>query len=564
MRLILALLVLLSLALPGPAAAARLALVVGINDYEMIPPLEKAVGDAEAMSGKLRELGFAVTTVLNPDRRAFNAAITAFRRSLQPGDVAFVHYSGHGIEVDGRNLLLPRDMPLPSSGDEDFLAEEAIDLASLMQRVGDSGAAARIFVIDACRDNPFARQGVRGLGGQGGLAPLAGPPRGSFILYSAGYRQTALDRLGPDDASPTSIYTRVLLERLGTPGASISEIARRVRVDVAALALSAGHDQSPAYYDELTEDLVLAPGGDLTVDDAGGITAAFDRARSMGTPGAWEAFLGNHPDGVFADLARAALADLAAPSAASETKDTAAPDDLGAARYRLEELWREAAAFANAGDQVRALQRNSDARLLASGYFGTDSEEYANANNRIVGSLTSAGRYEEAIAASREAIRIFSDLFGDTDLRVLAEKANMAARLGRIGRTAEAGQIFDELLAAYATRTLQGNQNIAYAHALEGAGQIAEQLGDLTTAGQRLAEAVALLERTGQTNTINYGWVTAAHGRLLEKLGRCAEALSLFERAAIAMRGQGLAESQHDYADVLRRLQQTCPPAAAG
>jgi hypothetical protein len=258
MRWLIALLFVVFGAAASPAVAARLALVIGINDYEMLPPLEKAVGDADAMSERLGQLGFAVTKVLNPDRREFNRAIAEFRNSLRKGDVAFVHFSGHGIEVDGRNLLLPRDIPLPARGGEDFLAEEAIDLSELMDRVAASAAAVRIFVIDACRDNPFARKGLRGLGGPGGLGPAA-PSRGSFILYSAGYGQTALDRLTPDDPSPTSVYTRVLLDRLGTPGASISEIARDVRTEVAELAANAGHDQFPAYYDELSEDIVLTP-----------------------------------------------------------------------------------------------------------------------------------------------------------------------------------------------------------------------------------------------------------------------------------------------------------------
>ena len=82
-------LLVLVLAMSGaPVQAARLALVVGINDYQSIPPLEKAVGDAEAMSAKLSRLGFVVTIVLNPDRRSFNQAITTFLNSLRPGDTA--------------------------------------------------------------------------------------------------------------------------------------------------------------------------------------------------------------------------------------------------------------------------------------------------------------------------------------------------------------------------------------------------------------------------------------------------------------------------------------------
>ncbi|RYE08031.1 MAG: hypothetical protein EOP22_15300 [Hyphomicrobiales bacterium] len=559
MRWLFGLVALMLAVLPAPAWAARLALVIGINDYEMLPPLEKAVGDAEAMSGKLAEMGFAVTTLLDPDRRAFNQAITAFRLSLRPGDVAFVHYSGHGIEVDGRNLLLPRDMPLPASGEEDYLAEEAIDLSALMARVADSGAAARIFVIDACRDNPFARRGVRGLGSVGGLGPVAGPPRGSFILYSAGYGQTALDRLGPDDASPTSIYTRVLLERLGTPGASISEIARQVRSDVAALASAARHDQSPAYYDELTEDLVLAPAADASPDYASGIAGAFDRARALGTPGAWEAFLANHEQGVFADLARAALADLTRSPVAMAVAAPEGSVDLEAARGRLHELWDEGLAFANAGDNALALQRMSDARVLAEGYFGADSVEYADASNRLVGPLTLSARVDEAIAASRDAIAIYAGLFGAADQRVLNEKANLASRLAATGRPGEAVPLYNEVIAAFAAIEPGQRDALGYAHALEGYGQLAMRRGDAAVAEQRLAEAVAIAEASGLTGTINYGWIAAGYGRLLQQLDRCGEAQALFARAAEAMQRAGVSTSQHDYADILGRIERGCP-----
>ena len=135
MRRLLGLLVLLLLLAPAQAMAARLALVIGIDSYESLSPLDRAVGDARAMAQRLGELGFGVTEVLNPNRRDLSLAITAFRQSLKPGDMAFVHYSGHGVEINGRNLLLPRDMPLPTMGAEDFLISESIDLNDLMTRI---------------------------------------------------------------------------------------------------------------------------------------------------------------------------------------------------------------------------------------------------------------------------------------------------------------------------------------------------------------------------------------------------------------------------------------------
>ncbi len=314
----------LGLLWPGGAAAARLALVIGIDDYDNITPLSKAVGDAEAMAVTLSGLGFEVTKVLNPDRRTLNQAVTAFRRALKPGDAALVHFSGHGVEVKGHNLLLPSDIPATPAGEEDYLIEEAIDLGGLIDRVSDSGATVRIFIIDACRSNPIDSLGERGLNRLDGLAPLD-PPKGSFVLYSAASRQAALDELGPDDPSPTSVYTRVLLSKLKQPGLTLSQIAREVRVEVAALAVTVGRVQSPAYYDELNEEFILSPlesESDVvperpTADDA----EAFALAKSFNSVAAWEAFLKTYKTGFYADMARVALDQLIqeqAPGASAE------------------------------------------------------------------------------------------------------------------------------------------------------------------------------------------------------------------------------------------------------
>jgi len=141
-------------------AEARRALIVGINDYREITPLQKAVGDAEALKVTLERLGFSVDLVLNADRREFNRAVSAFQSSLDPGDTALVHFSGHGVEIDGQNYLLPADIPKPQSGQQDFIKSEAMSLGDLMQRIASSGAGTRIFIIDACRDNPFAGSGA--------------------------------------------------------------------------------------------------------------------------------------------------------------------------------------------------------------------------------------------------------------------------------------------------------------------------------------------------------------------------------------------------------------------
>ena len=307
-------------------AEARRALIVGINDYREITPLQKAVGDAEALKVTLERLGFNVDLVLNADRREFNRAVSAFQTSLDPGDTALVHFSGHGVEIDGQNYLLPADIPKPQSGQQDFIKSEAMSLGDLMQRIASSGAGTRIFIIDACRDNPFAGSGGRGLSGTRGLARVDAPA-GTFILYSAGYQQTALDRLNDADEEPTSVYTRVLTKKLAEPGKQLADLAREVRSEVETLAKSAGHVQRPAYYDELSGQFFFNPPGAEAPAPAPQAAVpqlpppsqkpsvnereAFAAAKEIGTDAAWDAFLTRFSEGFYADMARAAREKLA-------------------------------------------------------------------------------------------------------------------------------------------------------------------------------------------------------------------------------------------------------------
>lgn len=556
MSALIRMIVLVCLLLPAPALAARLALVIGIDEYDMLPALDKAVGDAESMSARLTELGFEVTKVLNPGRRDLNQAITAFRRALQPGDAAFVHYSGHGVEVAGRNLLLPKDTPIPTSGDEDYLIEEAIDLHDMMLRVAESGADVRIFVIDACRNNPFARRGVRGLGSSGGLA-MATPPSGSFVLYSAGFQQTALDRLGPDDASETSVYTRVLLDRLAVPGASISEIARSVRVEVAELALSVGHAQSPAYYDELSGDFVVnvnvANAPDHSLE-----TAAFDRAQALGTAAAWEAFLENFPEGVFADLGRAALADLAPD--ASTTKPSEADVLLGRfeARRVMEKNWEEARHLAMVGDDGDRFRLLSEAMELAEQHFGPDSMEFAQANNHMVGAYTSIGEMDAAIAASRKAIEIYTALVGPDDMRVLVEKGNLAARLAATGKTEEAKQLFEAILAGYDTMAPAGRDAVFHAHALQGYSQFLARTGRVKDALVLARQASSKLDEAGGPAELDDGSIRLNEAEIARRAGDCPGSILALERAKATMEAAGVAPDQYDHARIIQLLANKC------
>lgn len=240
----------------GPQIQRR-ALVIGVDGYENLESLQKARNDALAVSNALVDLGFDVMTLYDAGRRDINSAVSTMAGQIEPGDEVLFYFAGHGIEVDGRNYLLPSDVPVVNYGDESFLTGESIPAGRILDTFQRRGARTTVMVLDACRNNPFAQDGQRAVGGARGLVRMD-PPEGAFILYSAGAGQTALDRLSDDDENPNSVFTRALLPRLQEPGMSLHDLAKQVRRDVQKLASTVNHEQFPAYYDQMSGDLFLS------------------------------------------------------------------------------------------------------------------------------------------------------------------------------------------------------------------------------------------------------------------------------------------------------------------
>ena len=292
----------------GPAhAERRLALSVGIDVYDNLPAheqLRKAVNDARAMGAALRELGFEAAVVENVPKLDFTRAWQRFLNRLEAGDTAALFFAGHGVEIAGLNYLLPRDVPKVVPGEDRVLAEASIRFNGLMDDLRDKKVRVALFIVDACRDNPFRDGRGRSVGGTRGLARIEAA-KGSFVMYSAGAGEQALDRLSDADRDPNSIYTRALLPILKTPGLSLPEIARRVRRMVVEAARGAGRDQTPAYYDELLGDFVLKSKQPSA--------AAVEWTRvDKSSIAELETFARRHPASAEAGYARARAAEIAA------------------------------------------------------------------------------------------------------------------------------------------------------------------------------------------------------------------------------------------------------------
>ena len=248
--------VLMAFAAPAQAEK-RVALVIGNNDYKNVPKLQKAVNDARTMGATLKQLGFAVMVAENQTRQAFSETLLAFDRAVEPGDTAFFFYAGHGFEIAGQNFLLPTDVPAATEGQEELVRDASVLADRVIERLQNKKVRTAILVFDACRNNPFERAGTRAVAGGGGLAPMTQLPEGVFSVFSAGPRQTALDRLSDHDDNPNSVFTRTFAKELLQPGENLVQVAQHTRRIVSEMAETVSHKQIPVYFDQMVDDVFL-------------------------------------------------------------------------------------------------------------------------------------------------------------------------------------------------------------------------------------------------------------------------------------------------------------------
>src|ERR1700759_3496320 len=238
-------------------AEKRVALVIGNNDYKNVPRLKTAVNDARTMGDTLKQLGFSVMVAENQNRVQFSQSLLAFDNAVGKGDTAFFFYAGHGFEIAGQNYLLPTDVPAATEGQEELVRDASVLADRIVERLQNRQVRPSILVLHPCRNNPFERSGTRAVAGGGGLAPMTQLPEGVFSIFSAGYKQTALDRLSNDDNSPNSVFTRTFSKELLLPGEDLIEVAQHTRKLVSEMAAAIGHKQIPAYTDQMVDSVFL-------------------------------------------------------------------------------------------------------------------------------------------------------------------------------------------------------------------------------------------------------------------------------------------------------------------
>jgi uncharacterized caspase-like protein len=330
-------------------AEKRVALVLGNSAYKNAPPLPNPVNDGAMIATTLKNAGFDVV-----DSRSdlpaleMRRALRDFADRARDADIAVIYYAGHGMEVDGTNYLIPVDARLERDTD---VYDEALSLDRILV-AAEPAKQLQLVILDACRDNPFAKNmkktvALRSIGR--GLAKIEPTSPNTLIAYSAKAGSTALD--GDAKNSP---FTIALAKHLTTPGLDVRRAFGFVRDDVMK---ETGNRQEPFVYGSLGGDdvpLVPAPArAAATASEPARSPQAdsrhdYELALQIGNRGAFNAFLAQYPDGFYASLAKLQLEKIAAEEARVAATEKAKQAEQERARLAAEGAKKEAQAKADA------------------------------------------------------------------------------------------------------------------------------------------------------------------------------------------------------------------------
>ncbi|MBL8347677.1 MAG: caspase family protein [Rubrivivax sp.] len=349
------------------AHAARLALVVGNDSYQHATKLRNARNDANAIGRELESAGFSVTRVLDATRDGMDEALGGFLRRIQKGDEVVFFFSGHGSQPPNLGPhLLPIDI---KPTDNRVIERNGQSLEKLTDELNQR-ARFSLIIIDACRDDPLRESATGRSIAPGSTLTRIETPKGSLVIMAASKGQQALDRLGNNDPVPNGLFTRELIKHMRIKGLSAVEMLRKVRTSVESTAETVNHKQRPALMDESSSDFFFYPGGGgvaaapapapapafepprATPPQGGGTPVSvpapvasppprvttppapigggapsvadaqrefdtWEQALRANTRSAFESFLGQHPNGRYADRARARIAQFGAPAPAA-------------------------------------------------------------------------------------------------------------------------------------------------------------------------------------------------------------------------------------------------------
>src|SRR5438552_3172655 len=377
----------------SPALAEkRVALVIGNSAYQKVAPLTNPANDAGVVAAMLKQIGFdSVEARMDLKAADMRRALREFGNKTRDADVAVVYYAGHGIELDNTNYLIPVDAQLETDTD---VYDETFPLDRVLIAV-EPARQLRLVILDACRDNPFAKTMKRTVASRAigrGLAKVEPTSPNTIIAYAAKAGSTASD--GDSKNSP---FAAALVEHLPKPGLDLRRAFGFVRDDVLKIT---GNKQEPYVYGSLGgNDVPLVPVKPVATgpqaDPQAAVRRDYELALQLGSRDGWEAFLRTYADGFYADLAKGQLKKIAA----EETRLSASDK----ARQAEQEKTRLAAEGARQAEQAKAAAAAKAAE-----------------NARVAAEKAKQVEQEKAAAAEK------SRLAEQEKVRLAAEKAKQA------------------------------------------------------------------------------------------------------------------------------------------
>jgi uncharacterized caspase-like protein len=417
----------------GPAwADKRVVLVIGNSAYQNVPKLTNPTNDATAVAEMFRRARFEVVEskrdLNNTDMRR---TLRDFADKSRDADMAVVYYAGHGIEVDGMNYLIPVDAILDRDSDA---YDEAITLDRVLQVI-EPAKRLRLVILDACRDNPFARTMKRTVASRAlgrGLAGVEPGKPNTLIAFAAKGGSTADDGVGAN-----SPFTTALVKHLTTPGLDLRKAFGLIRDEVAA---ATGNRQEPFVYGSLGgSDVSLVPAAPAAqpvpsqpaASPQAEVRRDYELALQAGTREAWSAFLNLYPSGFYTELAKVQLSKIAA-----EDSRAAAADKARLAEAEKTRLAAEGAKVAEQAKAAREARAAEEARIAAEKIKQTElakaeaAERARSAAERAAAEKLAKEKAESEAMAIRERAR--------SEAKALREKAEADAKAAEEARkTAE-------------------------------------------------------------------------------------------------------------------------------
>lgn len=282
-------------------AEKRVALVVGNGAYRNAAPLANPASDARAMAEALTQVGFELVggqPLLDLDKPGLEAALSSFGDAIRGADAALFYYSGHGMQVDGVNYLIPVTAAVDYKKDVKY---QLVDGNFILDEMQTAGAPVNIIILDACRNNPFGSPNFR--------APVSGlahmdAPKGTLIAYSTAPGRTARD--GDGQNSP---YSAALARHIPEPGLRVEDVFIRVRQDVDK---ATGGAQSPWEASNLYSPFHFIGPDPTAAPEADPEIALWQSLAKETDPALLDDYVRAYPAGRFVSLAKTRLERLRA------------------------------------------------------------------------------------------------------------------------------------------------------------------------------------------------------------------------------------------------------------